>query len=93
MSKDNARHLLLASLLVCAFTFSSAQDANSEFYPSPFNAENASTSNSIFGTAVKAEDSGPLSSAALFGIPSYLQATKDSADNVAVQWNLVSLKS
>lgn len=90
MRKDTARYLLLASLLACAYTFSSAQDANSDGYTSPSNTENASPGDSIIGAAATAEDAGPLSSAALFAIPSYLQATKDSADNVAVQWNLVS---
>jgi hypothetical protein len=84
-----ARYLLLT--LVFALTVSHAQDANSEIHTSPVGAEDARQDNSIFGSAATVNSSALLSSARLFGIPSYLQATSDSPDNVAVQWNLVRL--
>jgi len=88
MAKGVAQCLLLASIF--AFSSSNAQDENSA-YDNPPPAAAGKSDNSISGTAATAESSGaPLSSAKLFAIPSYLQATNNSADNIAVQWNLVS---
>ena len=89
MCRDAAFCLLLA----LSFTLrgGTAQDASSEAYGNPLPAAPGTSGNSIFGSVATVESARPTSSADLFGIPSYLQTTNDTADNIAVQWNLVRL--
>ena len=87
MCRDAALCLLLA--LIFSLTAVDAQDASSEAYGNPLPAAASTSGNSIFGSVATVESARPTSSADLFGIPSYLQTTNDTADNIAVQWNLV----
>ena len=91
MHRDVALCLLLA--LLFALTGSNAQDASSEGYGNPLPKAAGTTGDSIFGSVATVESAMPTSSADLFGIPSYLQTTNDTADNIAVQWNLVRFLS